>query len=203
LSFRELISDVTDQRFESLQFSGACSESQAAACHTFDSPNFSNTFISFDTLHSPAASSVSSAPNKPISLSNTTLLEMNDPLISIRADFINEKDTGNNPRIFKDINISHLFKKYQTAVSKILIKQKTLPVESYVHELASLTHVFFPCKNQHSQMAERNFSLDLRKDLTISLESKTMKHNLGFLTIHLITIIATITTLALAKTTRE
>jgi hypothetical protein len=101
------------------------------------------------------------------------------------------------------INISHLFNKYQTAVSDILIKHKTLPVESYVHKLASLAHIFFLCKNQHSEIAESIFSLDLLKDLMTLLELKTMKHNLDFSADHFMTISTTITNFTLAKTTRE
>ncbi|KAG1333020.1 hypothetical protein G6F62_006970 [Rhizopus arrhizus] len=128
---------------------------------------------------------------------------MNDHLISARTDFIDEKDTENDPWIFKDINISHLFNKYQTAINDILIKLKTLPVESYMHELASLTYIFFLCKNQHNEIAEMIFSLDLLKDMTISLESKTIDHDLDFSMDYFMTINAAITNLALAKTTRE
>lgn len=80
-----------------------------------------------------------------ILFTNTALLEMNDHLISIKTDFLNE-DTNNDPWIFKDTNISYLFNKHQIAVSDIFIKHKTLSVESYMHELASLTYIFFLSK---------------------------------------------------------
>lgn len=127
---------------------------------------------------------------------------MNDHLISIKTDFLNE-DTNNDPWIFKDTNISYLFNKHQIAVSDIFIKHKTLSVESYMHELASLTYIFFLCKNQHNEIAEMIFSLDLLKDMTISLESKTIDHDLDFSMDYFMTINAAITNLALSKTTRE
>ncbi|ORX56231.1 hypothetical protein DM01DRAFT_1016535 [Hesseltinella vesiculosa] len=41
----------------------------------------------------------------------------------------------------------------------------TLPLESYVQELATLTNILIVCKNQHSAIAEKIFTLDLLKQL--------------------------------------
>ncbi|CAO3703644.1 unnamed protein product [Rhizopus stolonifer] len=109
----------------------------------------------------------------------------------------------NHPWIYKDINISRLFNKYQIAVCNIIKKHENLPIESYVHELASLTHIFFLCKNQHSDIAEKIFSLDLLKDLASLPELETMNDSLYFSAEHFMTIIKTITNLTLDKITRE
>ncbi|KAI7900550.1 uncharacterized protein BX663DRAFT_516838 [Cokeromyces recurvatus] len=118
-------------------------------------------------------------------------------------NFVNEEDTNDNPWMFKDINISHLFRKYQAATSEILVKHKTLPVESYVHELASLTHILFLCKDQHSEIAEKVFSLETLQQLTAFLEQKIINHSLDFPSNHFMTITNTLTDLSLAEKTRE
>ncbi|CAO3683839.1 unnamed protein product [Rhizopus stolonifer] len=96
--------------------------------------------------------------NELTSLTDTMLLEVKDYLISIMSDFLNEGNKDDS-WMFKDINVNHLFRKYQAAISKILMKHKTLSVEFYVHELASLTHIFFLCKDQHSEIAGKIFFL--------------------------------------------
>lgn len=118
-------------------------------------------------------------------------------------NFVNEEDTNDNPWMFEDINISHLFRKYQAATSEILVKHKTLPVESYVHELASLTHILFLCKDQHSEIAKKVFSLETLQQLTAFLEQKIINHSLDFPSNHFMTITNTLTDLSLAEKTRE
>lgn len=131
------------------------------------------------------------------------MLEVRDYLISVMTNFVNEEDTNDNPWMFKDINISHLFRKYQAATSEILVKHKTLLVESYVHDLASLTHILFLCKDQHSEIAEKVFSLETLQQLTAFLERKILNHNLDFPSNHFMTITNTLTDLSLANKTRE
>jgi hypothetical protein len=131
------------------------------------------------------------------------LLEVRDYLISVMTNFVNEEDTNDSPWMFKDINISHLFRKYQAATSEILVKHKALPVESYVHELASLTRILFLCKDQHSEIAEKVFSLETLQQLTAFLERKIINYNLDFPSNHFMTITNTLTDLSLAKKTRE
>lgn len=41
----------------------------------------------------------------------------------------------------------------------------TLPLESYIYELAALTNVLVVCKNQHNVIAEKIFTLNLLKYL--------------------------------------
>lgn len=130
------------------------------------------------------------------------MLEVRDYLISVMTNFVNEEDTNDNPWMFKDINISHLFRKYQAATSEILVKHKTLLVESYVHGLASLTHILFLCKDQHSEIAEKVFSLETLQQLTAFLERK-INYNLDFPSNHFMTITNALTDLSLANKTRE
>ncbi|KAI8642928.1 hypothetical protein BD408DRAFT_365863 [Parasitella parasitica] len=131
------------------------------------------------------------------------LLEAGDYLISVMTNFLNKEDTNDNPWIFKDIDISHLFREYQAATSEILVKHKALTVESYVHELASLTHIIFLCKDQHSEIAEKVFSLETLQQLTAFLERKTISRELDFPSNHFMTITNTLTDLSLANKTRE
>jgi hypothetical protein len=66
--------------------------------------------------------------------------------------------------------------------------------------LASLTHIFFLCKKQHSEIAKKIFSLDLLKDLTSLPELETMNDSIYYFPMeHFITI----TNLTLNKITRE
>lgn len=109
----------------------------------------------------------------------------------------------NHPQIYKDINISRLFNKYQIAVCNVIQKHESLPIESYVHELTSLTQIFFLCKNQHSEIAEKIFSLDLLKDLTRLPELETMNDSPDFPMEHFMTITKTITNLTLNKRTSD
>ncbi|KAI8888149.1 hypothetical protein K501DRAFT_329972 [Backusella circina FSU 941] len=134
----------------------------------------SNTGDSSGNSSAPEVSDDSSAPNEPTSLNDTMLIQVRDYLISIMTNFVHEEDTNHNPWMFKDITISHLFRKYQAATSEILMKRKALPVESYVYELASLTHILFLCKDQHSKIAEKVFSLETLQQLTASLEENTI-----------------------------
>ncbi|KAG1042148.1 hypothetical protein G6F43_011958 [Rhizopus delemar] len=153
--FCEIIDIVTEQRLKSLQTTaasnGASSGDSSALNVSSNSsvPEVSDYSSAFDT------SDDDSAPNEPTSLTNIMLIGVKDYLVSVMNNFVNEEDTNDNTWMFEDINISHLFRKYQAATSEILVKHKTLPVESYVHELASLTHILFLCKDQHSEIAEK------------------------------------------------
>lgn len=91
-----------------------------------------------------------------------------------------------------------MFREYQLTVSNIIEKHGSLPVESYIHELTSLTHILFLCKNQHSEVAERIFSLNLLKELSSSSELVTAPRNdLYFSDNHFMTIIKSISSLGL------
>ncbi|KAG1168326.1 hypothetical protein G6F70_002080 [Rhizopus microsporus] len=159
LGCSEIIDIMTEQQLRSLQIIAA-----------------SNGASGGDSS-APDISSDSPAPNEPTSPTNTMLLEVRDYLISDMTNFVNEEDTNDNPWMFKDINISDLFRKYQAATSEILVKHKALPVESYVHELASLTHILFLCKDQHSEIAEKVFSLKTLQQPMAFFERKLGKQN--------------------------
>ncbi|CEP15594.1 hypothetical protein [Parasitella parasitica] len=190
LGCSEIIDIVTEQRLKSLQTTAA---SIGDSSGNSSAPEVSDDSSALD----------SSAPNEPTSLNDTMLIQVRDYLISIMTNFVHEADINHNPWVFKDINISHLFRKYQAATSEILVKHKTLPVESYVHELASLTHILFLCKDQYSEIVEKVFSLETLQQLTASLEEKTINHSFGFPSNHFMTITNALTNLSLAKKTRE
>lgn len=172
LGCSEVIDIVTEQRLRSLQTTAA---SNGASSGDSSAVNISGNSSAPEVSNDSSALDISddsSVPNEPTSLTNTMLIELRDYLISVMDNFVNEEDTDNNPWMFKDINISHLSHKYQAATSEILVKHKTLPVESHEHELASLTHILFLCKEQHSEVVEKVFSLETLQQLTASLEQK-------------------------------
>lgn len=72
-----------------------------------------------------------------------------------------------------------------------------------MHELASLTHIFFLCKNQHSEIAEKIFTLDLLKELASTPEIEAANANLRFSLDEFMTITTAINNLSLEKVTRE
>jgi hypothetical protein len=159
LGCSEVINIVTEQRLRSLQATAASNGASSGDSSAVNISSYSSASEISDDSTVLDISEDSSAPNEPTSLTNTMLIEVRDYLISAMTNFVNEKDTNNNSWMFKDINISHLFHKYQAATSEILVKHKTLPVESYVHELASLNHIFFLCKDQHSEISQKGGGL--------------------------------------------
>ncbi|KAI8976807.1 hypothetical protein BDB01DRAFT_727373 [Pilobolus umbonatus] len=204
LSFKDEIVDiVTEQRLKSLRATAAnkgVSGRDSSALHVSD--NSSALHVSDDSS-ALQVSDDSSTANELTSVTDTMLLEVRDHLISVMTNVVNEEDKDDDPWMFKGINMSHLFRKYQATISEILVKHKTLPVESYVHELASLTHILFLCKDQHSEVAEKVFSLETLQQLTASLETEIISHNREFPTDHFMTITNTLTDLSLSIKTRE
>lgn len=139
LSSAELISDITDKRIESLRSTIASSSSKVSDFQVSDSPNITTS----SNTSSLATDSVAlPVPNEPVSFANLTLHDIHNHLTKIRKSFLNEGDIKNHPWMYKDINISRLFNTYQIAAYDIVKKHGNLPIESYVHELASLTHIF-------------------------------------------------------------
>ncbi|KAI8968899.1 hypothetical protein BDF20DRAFT_996011 [Mycotypha africana] len=188
LDCSEVIDIVTEQRLQSLQTtapSNGASRGDSSALNVSNNssvpevPDYSSAFDISDD---------SSALNETTSLINTMLIEVKDYLVSIMNNFVNKEDTNDNPWICS---------------SEILVKHKTLPVESYVYELASLTHILFLCKDQHSEIAEKVFSLETLQQLTAFFEQKIMNHNLDFPSNHFMTITNTLTDFSLAEKTRE
>lgn len=108
LGCSEFIDLVIEQQLKSLQTTGA---SNGASCGDSSASEVS------DDSSAPWVSSDSSAPNEPTSLTNTMWIEVRDYVTNIMDNFVNEDDTNHNPWMFKDINISHLFREYQTATS--------------------------------------------------------------------------------------
>ncbi|CAO3675946.1 unnamed protein product [Rhizopus microsporus] len=71
-------------------------------------------------------------------------------------------------------NITQLFRPYQAIIRSMILKYQTLPIESYIHELAAHTHTIVLCKNHQSHIAERVFSKSLLADLTSDLASEVI-----------------------------
>ncbi|KAG0176913.1 hypothetical protein DFQ28_006716 [Apophysomyces sp. BC1034] len=142
-----------------------------------------------DTSHTPNGSNA------------FTIQEMH---IQLDDSFINmtKDDTDDDPWIYNNINISRLFKVYQTTVIDIIRTHKTIPLESYIHELAALTHIIILCKDQHSLIAQNVFSLDLLQDLS-SPDLHAMNLNLDFSVENFIAINTIITNLNLKTSTRN
>ncbi|KAI7894849.1 uncharacterized protein EV154DRAFT_599672 [Mucor mucedo] len=90
---------------------------------------------------SPTVSTTSCGPNESISLTDLKLHGIHHHLTNIRKNFINEEQINNESYFLKDVIVSRLSNKYQNAVSSIIEEHKYLPIESHVHELASLTHM--------------------------------------------------------------
>lgn len=211
LGSTELINKVTDKRMESLQSCAIKTRSQTAASLPSELPSSNNDEDPSSSTGStptaipgsPTVSATSCGPNEPITLTNLTLHGIHNHLTNIRKSFINEEQINNESYIFKDVNISRLFNKYQNAVSNIIEKHKCLPIESYVHELASLTHIFFLCENQHSEIAEKIFTLDLLKELASTPEIEAANANLRFPMDDFMTINTAINNLSSEKVGRE
>ncbi|KAG1145456.1 hypothetical protein G6F37_005522 [Rhizopus arrhizus] len=108
-----------------------------------------------------------------------------------------------NPWMFKNTNVTQLFGFYQAIIRGMIHKHQTLPIESYIHELAAHTHTFVLCKNQQSSIAERVFSKSLLTDLTTDLVSEVVDLDLPFPQEELFTLTTTLFNLALGTTTRE
>ncbi|KAI8880529.1 hypothetical protein K501DRAFT_301971 [Backusella circina FSU 941] len=138
----------------------------------------SSDFTPTSNPDSPTVSATSCGPNEPMSLTNLTLHEIHNHLINIRKSFINEEQINNEPYIIKDVSVSLLFSKYQNAFSNIIERHKCLPIESYMHELASLTHIFFLCKSQHSEIEMAGKIFTLNQSSTTEIE--TTNANLCF-----------------------
>lgn len=208
LGSAEIIGDTTEQGITSLRSTIANSEnlpesSRASNPDYLNSP-CSNSHIPSDTVSSPVNSAAPPTPTTLLNLTDTTLPETRNYLINIRDDLLTDDDIKNHPWIYKGVDISELFREYQLTVSNIIEKHGSLPVESYIHELASLTHILFLCKDQHSEIAERIFSSNLLKELSSSSELVTAPRNdLYFSDYHFMTIIKSISSLGLEESTRE
>lgn len=104
LGSSELVSDITDQRIESLRSTVASGSSQTLDCQASYSSNSSNSFNysysntpASNAFSLPADSVVSPVLNVPTSLTNLTLPDIHNHLIDIRKSFLKEEDMKNHP----------------------------------------------------------------------------------------------------------
>ncbi|CAO3601323.1 unnamed protein product [Absidia cylindrospora] len=114
-------------------------------------------------------------------------------------------DTDNDPWLFGDNNISQLFQYYQSTIHGMISKHGSLPLESYVHEIAALTHILILNKHQHSPTAMKVFSAELLDELAESLSTETMNtsHTVAFNDGHYLKLVKSITDLSMGITTRD
>lgn len=130
--------------------------------------------------------------------------DLNDSNISNGSDSIECNSIIDNPWLFHDNNnISCLFKNYQLIVGSLIKQHETLPLETYLNELAALTHILILKKSQHSPIAVSAFSARLMDQLAASLCSKTMNYDLNFDDHQYLTLTKYITDLSLSKTSRQ
>jgi hypothetical protein len=133
---------------------------------------------------------------------NETRLAIDDDVIILHED-TSPVCKPDSPWMFKNTNVTQLFRSYQAIIRGMIHKHQTLPIESYIHELAAHTHTFVLCKNQQSSIAERVFSKSLLTDLTTDLVSEVVDLDLPFPQEELFTLTTTLSNLALGTTTRE
>ncbi|KAI8335877.1 hypothetical protein BC941DRAFT_354975 [Chlamydoabsidia padenii] len=152
LASSELMDITTSKKVEELKVAASSSESHDVATSENDS--------------NPAT------PNENDYYAATTLteFELENNVVKINMVGSND-DTEEEKWIFNHKNITSLFKSYQQTVHKMVEQHTTLPLESYIHELAALTNILVICKNQHSALAEKIFTLDLLKHLSDELTS--------------------------------
>ena len=133
---------------------------------------------------------------------NGTKLAINDDVIILHED-TSPVCCLDKPWMFKNTNVTQIFKSYQAIIRSMIHKHQTLPIESYIHELAAHTHTFVLCKNQQSPIAERVFSKSVLTDLTTGLVSEIVDLDLPFPQEELLILTTTLSNLALGKTDRE
>ncbi|RCH84895.1 hypothetical protein CU097_002458 [Rhizopus azygosporus] len=86
--------------------------------------------------------------------------------------------TANNNLNTTSTNATQLLRSYQVIIRGMILKYQTLPIESYIHELAAYTHIFVLCKNRQSHIAERVFSNSLLADLVSEVIYFDQQYNL-------------------------
>ncbi|KAG0165294.1 hypothetical protein DFQ28_001670 [Apophysomyces sp. BC1034] len=160
----ELIDTVTEQRLASLHSAVANTDipinthiyTAASSANAFDTPATASATDSSDTSTTTSVPGPQKSSCIDTSYSGDACFEVDNSFITISNDTSND-DMYDDPWIFQDTDVTQLFKTYRATIRDIVIKHKTLPIESYTHELAALTHVLILCKNQHSAIAEKIF----------------------------------------------
>ncbi|KAI9023581.1 hypothetical protein CLU79DRAFT_827433 [Phycomyces nitens] len=168
--------------------------------------NIHSTMIETNSVHQTNATALTDSDEAVTSThdaqddsnANEIKLVINDDVIILHEDTGSCK--SGSPLMFKSTN---LFRSYQAIIHGMILKHQTLPIESYIHELAAHTHTLILCKNQHSPIAERVFSKSLLIDLTTSLVSELVDLDLPFPKEELFTLTNTLSSLALGTTTWE
>ncbi|CAO3640917.1 unnamed protein product [Cunninghamella blakesleeana] len=115
----------------------------------------------------------------------------------------NADNTDDDPWIFWGNNITRMFKSYQSIGQTLINKHLALPLESYINELAALTHILLLNKHQHSSIAKKVFSVELLDDLAVSLVSESMDYNLSMDEQQYMAMAKIINQLSLSNITRE
>ncbi|RCI05442.1 hypothetical protein CU098_007291, partial [Rhizopus stolonifer] len=95
---------------------------------------------------------------------NRKITKLENNIVTITRAAIDD-DTIGEPWIVNEKDVASLFKRYQHAIHDMVEQHTTLPLESYIYELAALTNVLVVCKNQHNVIAEKIFTLNLLKYL--------------------------------------
>ncbi|KAF7732847.1 hypothetical protein EC973_000123 [Apophysomyces ossiformis] len=186
----ELTDSTTDKKTMSLQVAAAeaaatASEDMTASSSSFtpspyiaatvpDTTRYTVAKDHHDASHPvvairPEASYAASGSIQPAHIQEGAHLEVNHSIVAISKD--TAEDTQEEPWIVEKTNMTEPFKTYQETIRSMVDRHTTLPLESYIHELAALTHVLVICKNQHSGITENIFSLELLKRLAASLAS--------------------------------
>ncbi|CAO3697691.1 unnamed protein product [Rhizopus stolonifer] len=124
-------------------------------------------------------------------------------LLGLNFCIDNSGDVSDDPWFFRSNNITRLFKDYQSIVQSLVSKHEALPLESYINELAALTHILVLNKHQHSSIAKMVFSDELLDDLAESMISESMDYNLSMSEQQYMAMAKIVNQLSLSKTTRE
>ncbi|KAF7724286.1 hypothetical protein EC973_001187 [Apophysomyces ossiformis] len=141
----ELMDTTTSKNIESLQ--EAATASTTAVIASNPSPTTAT------ASHTTAPEASASHPSVPAtSTEHNSHLAVENNILTISRVAIDDNTIG-EPWIVNDKN--------QQAIHEMVDQHTTLPLESYIQELAALTHILVVCKNQYSTIVEKMFTLDL------------------------------------------
>ncbi|CEJ05515.1 hypothetical protein RMCBS344292_19455 [Rhizopus microsporus] len=110
--------------------------------------NIHATMIETNSVHQTKTTALADSDEAVISThdaqddSNTNEIKLviNDDVIILHEDTGSCK--SGNPLMFKSTNVTQLFRSYQAIIRGMILKHQTLPIESYIHELAAHTHAY-------------------------------------------------------------
>ncbi|KAF7732149.1 hypothetical protein EC973_006404 [Apophysomyces ossiformis] len=107
------------------------------------------------------------------------------------------------PWLFKGHDVTKYFQIYRSAARTLITKHKKLPPESYINELAALTHVLVINKHQHSPLAMKIFPPCLLDDLAASLCQESIDLDIEFDDEHFLTLTKIVTQLSMGTASRD